>query len=100
VAAAAAAEVETAVAAVVVATLEVECGGNPLRGLLVKLNIPPGHHSDFVILRKGNCRAGRRRWMTLWGDCVVVDSSIVLAPENRSYVGGCVNDKVVVVGGV
>jgi hypothetical protein len=78
--AAAAAEVEAAVAAAVVAALEVECSGDPLRGLLVKLNVPPGHHSDLVILRKVDCRAGRRKWMTLWGDCIVVDSSIAPGP--------------------
>jgi hypothetical protein len=38
--------------------------------------------------------------MTLQGDCVVFDSGIAPAPENRFYVGGCVNDEVVVVGGV
>ncbi len=98
----AAVEVEAvaAAAAAAAAALEVECGGNPLRGLLVKLNVPPGHHSDLVVLRKVDCRAGRRRWMTLWGDSVVVDSGIVPAPENRSYVGGCVDNKVGVDRGV
>ncbi len=59
VASAMAAEVEVVVAvAAAAAALEVERGGDTLRGLLAKLDVPPGHHSDLVILGKANRRAG------------------------------------------